>query len=144
MKLATIGAVLTFALEREKDAIAFLDDILVQAPALAEELAAIRIAKAKHLKMIEQLRRENVTEMILEPIEGLDSDDYQLPAQLPAGATEPARKSFMAALEQGASCYLSNAAQKVKQSDIARILKKIAREKDALTDALVAGLEGTA
>lgn len=134
MKLATIGAVLTFALAAEKESLAFWDE--TPTPAITEELPSMRVVKGKHLKTIEQIRRENVTEMILEPIAGLDSDDYRLPARLPAGATAAERRRFMVAAEGVAARYLNDAAQKVKQSDIARMLTKMAREKEALADRL--------
>jgi hypothetical protein len=42
----------------------------------------------KRLKTLERVRRENVTEMILEPIIGLDSENYRLSAEIPSGAEE--------------------------------------------------------
>ena len=42
-------------------------------------------AKAKRAQALERARRENVAEMILEAISGLDSTGYEVPS-LPVGA----------------------------------------------------------
>jgi len=135
MKLGTIGAVLSFALEREKSTIAFLDDVLQRKPSQTEELTAVRIIKAKHLRAIEQLRRESVTEMILEPIEGLDSDDFPPAVRPPAGVASDYQRLLVAA-EKDVARYLTDAVPKVTQKDIARMLKKIAQEKEELVKSL--------
>ncbi|MCY3799941.1 MAG: hypothetical protein OXG84_19205 [Chloroflexi bacterium] len=67
--LNTFGAVFTFAIELEAQLSAYyggLDD------------AAMAKAADKRRKKLERVRRENVVEITLEPIAGLDADDYAL------------------------------------------------------------------
>ena len=67
--LNTFGAVFTFAIELEGQLSAFYDGIGDSAKAKAAD---------KRRKKLERVRRENVVEITLEPITGLDADDYAL------------------------------------------------------------------
>ena len=67
--LNTFGAVFTFAIELEAQLNAYYSDI---------DDAAMANAAEKRRKKLERVRRENVVEITLEPIAGLDADDYTL------------------------------------------------------------------
>jgi hypothetical protein len=47
-----------------------------QAPDLKERPLALSTEDGKNYSLIQKARRENVTEMILEPIAGLQEEDY--------------------------------------------------------------------
>ena len=67
--LNTFGAVFTFAIELESRLSAYYSDI---------GDAGMASAADKRRKKLERVRRENVVEITLEPIRGLDADDYAL------------------------------------------------------------------
>jgi hypothetical protein len=87
MELATFGAVLTFAIDFEARLGALYTALGASIPAMAAEMAQGAAACARRGTLLERVRRENVTEMILEPIHGYDSNDYVLPA--PRAALPP-------------------------------------------------------
>ena len=67
--LNTFGAVFTFAIELEAQLSAYYGGI---------DDAAMAKAADKRRKKLERVRRENVVEITLEPIAGLDAEDYTL------------------------------------------------------------------
>ena len=67
--LNTFGAVFTFAIELEAQLSAYYSGI---------DDAPTAKAADKRRKKLERVRRENVVEITLEPIAGLDGDDYAL------------------------------------------------------------------
>jgi hypothetical protein len=81
MELATFGAVLTFAIDFEARLGALYTALGASIPAMAAEMAQGAAACARRGTLLERVRRENVTEMILEPIHGFDGDAYALPEQ---------------------------------------------------------------
>ena len=128
MELGTFGAILTFALEFEGGITAFFT---AAAETVGEgETGGVfaRLAKAgqKRLKALERARRENVAEMILEPISDFRSEDYpcETAAPAPAGTADLVKQSLE--LEKTAVAYYTAASEKVSVPEVARILKKIA------------------
>jgi rubrerythrin len=132
MELATIGAALGFALEAERQTLKVIENLLAGQDEPSKGLAAWKDAKIKHLKILEQTRRENTTEMILEPIRGLFDSDFPFPD----GSTTGEGISLVALREGVAVKYLLKAAEVIPQRDVSRILRKIAREKETHLGAL--------
>ena len=85
MDLGTFGAIMKFALEIENNVIDFYEKASgkVTDPNLKELLGNLVSRGQKRVQTLERVRRENVTEMILEPIEGLDSDSFEIKTDLP-------------------------------------------------------------
>lgn len=78
--LNQFGAVLTFAIELESKHIVYYqnDKLRLNFPKLIDEFESrIKLAQ-RHIKNLERSRRENITEITLEPIEGLKSDNYHI------------------------------------------------------------------
>lgn len=104
--------------------------------ALFEALAA---DAKKHVKLIERTRRENVTEMILEPIRDFTrapfSEDFgQAEGMSASELVETARRR-----EDRARRYYSEAAEKIKaQPEVSRALKRIGKKRQAHIDSLAA------
>ena len=69
-----------FAIEIEKDSLEFYKTCreVIKEKELDAIFAAIIDAIENRLKILERVRRENVTEMILEPIKDLESDLFQI------------------------------------------------------------------
>ncbi|OLS26748.1 MAG: hypothetical protein HeimC2_14050 [Candidatus Heimdallarchaeota archaeon LC_2] len=78
--LNQFGSVMKFAIDLESDLAEYYQNSKLSGnQQVYKEEFAIRVtASLKRKKNIERSRRENVTEITLEPIEGLNSDDYKL------------------------------------------------------------------
>ena len=134
MPLENFGSILNFAEELELQDLGFYKT-LVDNPACADHKAmfeAFAAAIDKNVKTVQRTRRENVTEMILEPIkdfirapfceecEGVDKMDA-------AEALDAARR-----LEDRAVRYYTEAATKIKaQPEVARALKLLGKKHSA-------------
>lgn len=78
--LNQFGAVMKFAIDLESDLAEYYENSKLSEnhQAQKEEFSSRAKASLKRKKNIERSRRENVTEITLEPIEGLQVADYQL------------------------------------------------------------------
>ena len=66
----------------------------------------------KRIKTLQRVRRENVTEMILEPIEGLDSDSFRIHSAILA-KDEIALKNHVKTIESTLQSFYTAAAKKI-------------------------------
>jgi rubrerythrin len=134
MPLINFGSVLNFAEEIENQGEAFFSAAAAN-PACAahrelfEQLAA---NAGKHKKIVQRTRRENVTEMILEGIEGFTRAPYQ---EASGGADTMSVDDALAGarrLEERCLRYYQDAAGKLKAlSEVARALKQLAKKHNA-------------
>lgn len=85
LELGTFGSVMKFAIELENEAMAYYRKALesVDNDELKNLLQSLEGSCSKRIETLERIRRENVTEMILEPIKGLDSDAYEIDIDVP-------------------------------------------------------------
>jgi len=131
MPLINFGSILGFAEELEKQELAFYSDAALNEACMAYSEIFSEFAKEaeSNIKTIQRTRRENVTEMILENIEGFTRGPYCLEcgpaAEMDAAEIfETARK-----LEDRAARYYTAAADKLKaQREVARVLKLIGKK----------------
>lgn len=131
MPLTNFGAVLTFAEAMEKDDAAFYTTLAgcagAEAAPLYEKLAA---EAQKNAKMLARSRRENVTEMILEPIEGLYSKDFSLDVCDPSAAGQEAARKTAEELETRARDFYETASGHFSaQPEVGRVLKRMAKKR---------------
>jgi hypothetical protein len=118
--LNNFGAIFTFAIEME----ARLRDYYARAG------DATRAADAdKRRANLERVRRENVTEIKLEPIEGLDEGDYALNLD----DTSPAGQG---AAEAAAARFYTDTAPKINVREAQRALERCAKQHRALAGQL--------
>ena len=134
MPLENFGSILNFAEELETQDQAFYQ-AAAENPSCAqhkEMFAQFAANAAKNLKTVQRTRRENVTEMILEPIRDFTRAPFceqceEAPDMNAAEALETARR-----LEQRAQRYYLKAAEKIQaQPEVARALKMIAKKRKA-------------
>ena len=78
MALNQFGAVMTFAIEMEAQLADFYDQLAEKGGAHAAEFSERAKGSRVRSSRLEASRRQNVTEITLEPIEGLDEADYAL------------------------------------------------------------------
>ncbi len=134
MPLTNFGSILKFAEDLETQDLAFYE-AAADNPACAPHKDLLQQFAAdlkKNQKLIRRIRRENVTEMILEPVQGLTRSEFTLDFDPdrgldPAGVLDQAR-----ARENRAERYYLKAAEQIKsQPEVARGLKQIAKKRSA-------------
>ena len=132
MPLTNFGAILNFAEKVEQDDMEFYHKVSPTAAAEPYRLLFemfVREGK-KHISLVQRTRRENVTEMILEPIRDFVRDGYQLTVD-DAGAMDSAAILTAAVeLERRAIRYYSDAAEKIRAlPEVSRALKTLAKKR---------------
>jgi len=110
--LNTFGAVFTFAIELEAQLSAYYDRVGDSAKSKSAE---------KRRKKLERVRRENVVEITLEPITGLNAGDYTL------DLGDRSAEGQMAAARKAAQFYV-DAAPKINVRAAQRALERCGRE----------------
>ncbi len=79
MELGTFGAVMKYAIDLETIAAKFYQDAIQNtSDDLKTKFQKLQGICSKRISTLERIRRENVTEMILEPIRDLNSEPYEL------------------------------------------------------------------
>jgi rubrerythrin len=128
MPLTNFGAVLTFAEQLEQEDMAFYSKAASAAGStpLAELFANLAKENKKNVALVQRTRRENVTEMILEPIRDFSRAPYELKVEDLAGPDSAAATS----LENRAIGYYRAAAEKMRAlPEVARALKMLAKKR---------------
>ncbi len=115
MELGTFGVILKFAMEVEQEAINFYESTIseVKDEELLGKFQDLQKRGLKRLKTLERVRRENVTEMILEPIIGFDSENYKPATEIPTGAEERIVQELAVSIEKTLLEFYTQAAVKV-------------------------------
>ena len=125
MELSTFGAILNCAMELERAAADFYTRL---ASNESRELAAtLARAHQKRFQAAQQMRRENVTEMILEPIYDLRAEDWQM--DLRAATSQDA-----ATCETKIRGFYAAASTKISIPEVARRFRKLAQESEKLQE----------
>ncbi len=128
----SFGTVIRFGLELEKAASDIYDE-LSRDPSLAAGAEAFKALSATHKRrgaLLEYTRREKLNEMILEPIQDLDSKKYIINTKVPKGADLKAVAKYAAGIEETSARFYSDSSMVAKNllSEGARILEKMAKE----------------
>jgi rubrerythrin len=130
MPLENFGSILNFAEELESQDESFYAAAAKNpaCAALAAPLAQLASEAGKNVKTVQRVRRENVTEMILEPVKDFTRATFceacEGAAILPAADVLAAAKR----LEARAERYYREAAEKIKaQPEVARALKSLGK-----------------
>jgi len=110
--LNTFGSILTHAIELESSLNAYYTSIDKSDRAKAAD---------KRRKKLERVRRENVVEITLEPIEGLDEADYTL-------NLDDISEAGQTAIEATASQFYSDVAPKINVRQAQRALERCGQE----------------
>ncbi len=122
MQLGTFGAIFTFALELEQQAVDFYES------AAQGELEATFTDRAekgrKRITRLERARQEGVAEMILESIVGLDGDDYPIQSEADGVVAQAIE------LEETLRRYYIDASAKMPVKEVARLFDRMARESE--------------
>jgi hypothetical protein len=133
MDLGTFGAILKFALENESKVGGFYASLATMT--ISHNLVKLSEAFAgrsqTRIKTLERIRRENTTEMILEPITGLDSEKFTPVTSVPEGATEATIREIALDIEMTLCSFYKAAAGKVEfLSEVAYAFELLAEKNE--------------
>jgi rubrerythrin len=131
MSLSTFGAIMGFAAEITERAADTYKSMVQKAkdPGLREILQALSAEGGKSHSLMEKTRRENVTEMILEPISGLQQEDYEIDFRVGDSMGDSDLLKAALAFEERERKFFSDVSSKVPLPEVARIFRKIAQRK---------------
>lgn len=133
MPLTNFGAILNFAETVERDDMEFYRNASDSAAASAyrDLFDAFAAEDKKNIAVVQRTRRENVTEMILEPIHNFSRGDYQLGMLDLQDMDNDAILAAAAAIEDRALRYYTDAAAKIRAlPEVSRSLKMLAKKRD--------------
>lgn len=126
MELGTFGAIMRFAIELEQQAAAFYES---GAPGDTESVFQ-RLAgqSRKRARRLERARRESISEMILESIIGLETENYTVDVDPELG--RDARVDQGIALEEAQARFYDEAAEKIPILGVVRLFRRMAEENE--------------
>ena len=132
MPLTNFGAILNFAEKVEQDDMEFYRQASSSPAAEPYRLLFEMFSREgkKNISLVQRTRRENVTEMILEPIRDFVRDSYQETIGDVDGMDLPAILSSADAIENRAIRYYTDAAEKIRAlPEVSRALKTLAKKR---------------
>jgi len=139
MPLNNFGSILSFAEEMENLCVDFYEKAATS-PSCADHAALFQqFAKDGHkqIKTIQRTRRENVTEMILEPIRDFHRAPYVRTFADPGNRPVEAVLADARQMEETAEDFYRTAMEKIKAlPEVARALKSIGKKHTAHREAL--------
>ena len=132
MSLSTFGAIMAFSIELVRHAIETYGDAVQKAkdPVLKEALEALLHETKKNLVLMEQIRRENITEMILEPIHGLQRADYEMEITLSDQTQDSGLVKTALSVEKKMRKFFYEASGKVPIPEVEKLFLKIVQKKE--------------
>ena len=129
MSLGTLGAVIKFSIKLETEAVGFYE----KAAERTEDVQMKNIIEAiikqskKNIKKLQRVRRENTTEMILEPIKDLASNQYEQITITPEDWTDEEVIEYAQKVEENIKAFFINASGKVDfLGEVAYIFEQLA------------------
>jgi len=132
MSLSTFGAIMGFAAEMVEQTEGVYKAMVekVKNTALKDTLQSLLSEAQKNYSLMEQTRRENVTEMILEPIEGFKKEDYKFGISPVDSMDDTDLLKSALFLEEKAKKFFQDASVKIPLPEVSRIFRKIAQRKE--------------
>jgi rubrerythrin len=132
MALSTFGAIMGFAAQMVRQTETLYKTMIqkVENPVLREALQLLLEEEGKNYSLMERTRRENVTEMILEPIAGLDQSDYEIEMKGMDQTEDSDLLKMALILEERERRFFSEVSDKVPLPEVGRIFRKVAQKKE--------------
>ena len=129
MGLASFSAILEFAIRREEAAVAYLASAAGRSPDRRDLLDRLRGEAEKDLRTLRTILRENVTEMVMEPVEALDEATYEAAVEQGGDAAQAA----LSMIEKQCD-FLRDAARVINLREVKRAFEKLMARKSRLAD----------
>lgn len=131
MPLINFGSILSFAEEIESQQLEFCNKAmgLPQSKDQQRVLQALGKSAQKRIAEVRRVRRENVTEMILETIQGFSREPFLLDLPDPSALPSQEIKALVLKMGDRTREYYEQAAAKLKgQAEVARALKGLKKK----------------
>ena len=128
MSLNTFGAILTFAIDLEGTLQVFYEAAskLDGTASSAEAFQNYARQSAKRKQQLIATRQDNVTEMVLEPISGLNQIDYEAQVKQPSSVDKVLAEAID--IETRAERFYTDAGPKLNVTEPRRVFQKLARQ----------------
>ncbi|MFH1312891.1 MAG: hypothetical protein ABIJ00_06650 [Candidatus Eisenbacteria bacterium] len=137
MELSAFGAIMKFAMDREADVRTVITTMKSAEGFSLKELGEMIAADAtKSIKLIEQTRREHVNELILEPVSGLDSSNYEFKELASGELTELQTGEYLTGILDVIIGFYMEAAARITNPEATRTFNRIAKAKMKLKASL--------
>ena len=132
MALTTFGAIMGFAAEITGKGEEVYKVLAQKAkdPTLRDALQVLSEEEGKSHNLMIKARRENVTEMILEPVADLHREDYEIDPKISESIDDVSLLKVALMLEERGKRFLRDASSKVPLPEVARIFRKVAQKKE--------------
>jgi rubrerythrin len=132
MALGTFGAIMGYAAEILRQTEEAYQGLIPKAknPALKQVLQDLAGEEKKNQSLMERTRRENVTEMILEPITGLHQEEYGVDLTGMAQKDDGDLVKVALILEERAKRFFRDASAKVPLPEVARTFRRVGQKKE--------------
>jgi rubrerythrin len=132
MQLGTFGAIISFALALEEQAVEFYkrhyETVFSQID--TQFLKSME----KRLSRLSRIRQELVTEMILEPITGVDGSNYDLPLSDTFAETDLVHQAIK--VEENLHNFYSTTAPLIPMKEVQRAFLRLAKENESRISSL--------
>jgi rubrerythrin len=127
MNLGTFGAIISFALELESQACDFYENL--GSTVLSLDIRLFLRGSLNRVSRLKRIRQELVTEMILEPITGVDSDDYSLVISDYSEEADALHQAFR--LEENLRTFYLTTAPLIPMKEVQRAFTRLAKENES-------------
>ena len=131
MELTTFGAIMKFAMDREKAVADTLERLAENESLSSFRELTDRIIKdcKKNARILERTRREGINEVILHPITGLDGDTYQFEDRSAEDLTPGEFGGYLAETSDTLIRFYADAAPKITNPEAMRVFKRLAAQR---------------
>jgi len=132
MALTTFGAIMGFAAEMSERTEEVYKTLAskVKNKALQEVLKILAEEEAKNQALMVKMRREKVTELILESVTGLHQEDYEIDPKVPDVTEDADLLKEVLMIEEKKRKFFQDASSKVSFPEVARVFRKVAQKKE--------------
>jgi hypothetical protein len=138
MELSAFGAIIEFALKRENEFKEVVEDAMGKEglEPLKELLDGMSRDARKNLKTLERTRRENINEMVIAPISGLEGNDYVFEAKPTDGMSVSEFAQYIWEIVDRSISFFGDAADKVPIEEARRAFQRLAKKKMSLRESI--------
>jgi len=127
MELGTFGAIISFSLELEMQASEFFENH--NKKVFSQIDSQLLKSLQKRVSRLRRIRQELITEMILEPINGVDSGDYTL--SISTGTDEADLLQQAVRLDENMNRFYTTMGPLIPMKEVQRAFLRLAKENEA-------------
>lgn len=126
MELGTFGAIISFALDLEQQTYDYYETL--KQAGLSDLTSQLLNGSQKRINRLLRIRQELVTEMILEPMTGIESGQYELSIAPGLDDVDPLDQAIL--LEKNLNDFYSDVASLIPMKEVERAFFRLAEENE--------------